>query len=68
MVGQSFAGFLRDLGLKASEAKLNKAVLGGQNHDLPDHQGALRALVVGGLLVRAAEAQGDQARSTQEPN
>ena len=59
LAGQSFAGFLEDLGLRSSEAKVNKVALGGQSHELPDQQGALRALVVGGLLIKAAEAQAE---------
>ena len=66
LAGQSFAGFLEDLGLKAGEVKMNKAALGGQPHELPDQQGALRALVVGGLLIKAAEAQGETTQNTQE--
>ena len=66
LAGQSFAGFLEDLGLRFCGAKVNKAALGGQPQELPDQQGALRALVVGGLLIKAAEAQGEQGQNDQE--
>lgn len=59
LMGQSFEGFQRDLGLK-SGAQVKKMVGGSQPLQAQDHQVALRALLAGGLLVRAAEAQGDQ--------
>lgn len=63
LAGQRFAGFLSDLGMKAGGATMKKVTVGGQAHALQDHHGgALRALIAGGMMVRMAEAQGDQDR------
>ena len=63
LMGQSFEGFQRDLGMKSGPQV--KSLIGSS---LPpqaqDHQVALRALLVGGLLVQAAEAQGEQDMDT----
>ena len=60
LLGQSFAGFLGDLGLKPPEVKVASLKLGQNAPPAPDHQLAVRAIVAGSALVRAAEAGGSQ--------
>ena len=59
LLGQSFVEFIKDLGLKEADIKMKKVK---ENvHGLPSQgqQTALKAMVAGGTLVRAAEAQGE---------
>ena len=60
LLGQSFAGFFGDLGLKPPEVKVASLKLGQNAPPVPDHQLAVRAIVAGSALVRAAEAGGSQ--------
>ena len=60
LLGQSFAGFLGDLGLKAPEVKIQKLTQGQNPPPVPDRHLAVRAMVAGGAMVRAAEAQGSE--------
>ena len=51
LLGQSFAGFLNDLGLKGPEVKMKKVNVETHSSPAQGQQVALKALVAGGMLI-----------------
>ena len=51
LAGQSFAGFIHDLGLKKGEIQVKSLVLGQGVPQQPEHSAATRALLVGSMMI-----------------